>query len=124
MSTLPTVEDLIERARKNEDIARRLFDIEVAIMNIGHCRDFFEQLLSLVEDKFNIEHVWVSLTDSPANDHILRSLGGDRGEEKNSALHIMATMDFLQSTQSSRDPILTNCDFKKYRSLNNDGAGN
>jgi len=114
---VPTVEELIERARKNEDIARRLFDIEVAIMNIAHCKDFFEQLLSLVADRFNIEYVWVSLTDSPVNDHILRSLSGERDDEEKSALHIMATMDFLQATQSSRDPILTNCDFKKYRSL-------
>ncbi len=114
---MQTVEELIERARKNEDIARRLFDIEVQIMNIGHCRDFFDQLLSLVADKFNIEHVWVSLTDSPVNDHILRSIRGDRGDKKPAALHIMATMDFLQATQSSRDPILVNSGFNKYRYL-------
>jgi len=114
---MPTVEELIERARKNEDIARRLFDIEVQIMNIGHCSDFFDQLLSLVAEKFNIENVWVSLTDSPVNDHILRSIRGDREQEKNSALHIMATMDFLQATKSSREPILVNDGFKKYRYL-------
>ncbi len=114
---MPTVEELIERARKNEDIARRLFDIEVQIMNIGHCADFFDQLLSLVAEKFNIENVWVSLTDSPVNDHILRSVGGDRDHEKNPALHIMATMDFLQATQSSREPILVGDGFKRYRYL-------
>ncbi|MFD2229064.1 diguanylate cyclase [Alkalimarinus sediminis] len=114
---MPTVEELIDRARKNEEIARRLFDIEVQIMNIGHCSDFFDQLLTLVAEKFNIEHVWVSLTDSPINDHILRSICGDREQEQSSALHVMATMDFLQATQSSREPILINDGFKKYRYL-------
>lgn len=114
---MPTVEQLIERVRQNEDIARRLFEIEVQIMNIGHCSDFFDQLLSLVAEKFTIEHVWVSLTDSLVNDHILRTIGGDKKEDKNPALHVLGTMDFLQATQSSREPVLVNKGFNRYRCL-------
>ena len=42
---MSSVDELIATARKNEVIARNLFDIEVAIMNITRCSDFLNRWL-------------------------------------------------------------------------------
>jgi len=111
---MSTVDELIATARQNEVIARNLFDIEVAIMNITRCSDFFVTLVELVRDKFAIDHVWVAITDTPTNGHFIDSL---EGSEHAHYLKKVAMIDFLHATQSVKDPILINKDLKRLRSL-------
>jgi len=117
-----TVEELIKHARKNEEIASRLFDIEVQVMNLSHCGDFFEQLLTLVKEKFNLEFVWVSLTNTPSNELLLRFLRSEpRSKEQGacieSQLKLITTVDFLQATKGERSPILSNRHLEKFKYL-------
>ena len=112
---MPTVDQLIAMARRNEVIARNLFDIEVAIMNISKCADFFLILTKLVQEKFGIDHVWVALTETPTNAYLLGTLQEIEGELP--VLHSVSMINFLQATQSVREPILVNADLKRYRSL-------
>lgn len=111
---MSTVDELIATARQNEVIARNLFDIEVAIMNITRCTKFFDVLVGLIQDKFDIEYVWVALTESPANSHFLEAAAECETE---GLLHRVAMIDFLHATQSVREPILVNEDLRKLRSL-------
>lgn len=119
---MPTVDELIDLARKNEEIARRLFDIEVQVMNLSHCADFFERLLVLVREKFNLEFVWVSLTNTPANEPLLRFLQTDhhspeQSEMVGNQLKLVNTIDFLHATKGERSPILINQHLKRYKHL-------
>ncbi|WP_087462554.1 GGDEF domain-containing protein [Oleiphilus messinensis] len=114
-SNLPGVEELIQLARKNEEIASKLFEIEVQIMNIAHSRDFFEKVLRLVQDSFDIEYVWLTLTRKAVTNDVagLSNLPQMPLHE----VHIADTLDFLRITQSSREPILVNEDLEFYRLL-------
>jgi len=111
---MSTVDELIATARQNEVIARNLFDIEVAIMNITRCAEFFDSLVKLVQEKFEIEHVWVTLTESPSNSHFIEAASQC---ETPDLLHRVAMIDFLHATQSIKEPILVNKDLRKLRSL-------
>lgn len=117
---MPSVDDLVATARRNEIIARNLFDIEVAIMNITRCSDFFMALVSLVQEKFEIEHVWTVLTETPSNAHLidtLREAERKAGKEAPVILRTVSMVDFLGATQSVREPILVSRDIKRYHSL-------
>jgi len=112
---MPSVEELVATARKNEVIARNLFDIEVAIMNITRCSEFFVSLVSLVKEKFDIDYVWTVLTDTPSNLHLVETLREAEGE--NTILRTISMVDFLRATQSIHGPILVNSDLKRFHSL-------
>ena len=112
---MSTVDELIATARQNEVIARNLFDIEVAIMNITLCSEFFMTLTSLVKEKFAIDHAWIVLADTPSNSHLVTSLSGH--ERSEDVLKTISMMDFLQSTRSVREPILVNKELRRFRLL-------
>ncbi len=110
---MSSIDDLIETARRNEDIARRLFDIEVQVLNLSHCKDFVEQLLDKVKSGFNIDYVWLTLTDSSANDFLRQALASVEMMQ----VRVVPTLDFLQATQSTRTPVLVNRGLARYRIL-------
>ncbi len=110
---MATVDQLIANARKNEAIAQNLFDIEVAIMNITRCSDFFCSLIQLVKEKFVVDHVWLSLTDTPSNAHLIESL--QQSDLPEDLLRVCSMVDFLQVTQSVKEPILVNRDLQRLR---------
>lgn len=100
------LDQLISNARINEAIARNLFEIETEIMNITRCSDFFEQLLIMVREKFSIEHAWIAVADIPANAHFIESL--ESIDAADSVYKKVAMIDFLQITQSTKQPLLKN----------------
>lgn len=112
---MPSVDELIATARKNEVIARNLFDIEVAIMNITRCSEFFVNLVTLVKEKFAIDHTWVVLTETPSNEHLIETLVAVDGDER--LLHCVSMVDFLRATQSVDQPILVNDQLNRYRGI-------
>lgn len=106
---------LISNARINEVIARNLFEIETEIMNITRCSDFFEQLLIMVREKFSIEHAWIAVTDTPANAHFIESLESIESIEP--VYKKVAMIDFLQITQSTKQPLLKNQRMPQLRAM-------
>lgn len=112
---MSSVDELIANARKNEKIARNLFDIEVAIMNINRCGDFCSSLISLVKEKFTINHVWLAITDTPSNAQLIDVLGN---VDESSPHYVKVPMvDFLQIGQSVREPVLINTDLRRIRTI-------
>lgn len=111
----PTVDQLIELARKNEEIASKLFEIEVQIMNISNSTDFFEKLLKTVQDSFQIDQVWLSLTEKTVKTQLAALFKAP--EMPLHQAHVCNTVDFLRVTQSSREPILVNWDIQRYKVL-------
>tara|TARA_R110001592_G_scaffold267611_1_gene533652 strand:+ start:169 stop:1248 length:1080 start_codon:yes stop_codon:yes gene_type:complete len=114
---MASVEHLVATARKNEKIARNLFDIEVAIMNITRCPQFFLTLVSLVKEKFEIDHVWLVLTDTPSNAHLVDSLREANKENEEAVLRTVSMVDFLRVTHSIHEPILVNQDIPRYHAI-------
>ena len=114
---MASVEHLVATARKNEVIARNLFDIEVAIMNITRCPQFFLTLVSLVKEKFEIDHVWMVLTDTPSNSHLVDSLREAKKENEDAVLKTVSMVDFLRVTHSIHEPILVNQGISRYHAL-------
>lgn len=113
---MASVEQLVATARKNEMIARNLFDIEVAIMNITRCSQFFLTLVSLVKERFEIEHVWMVLTDTPVNNHLVESLQAAKKED-DAILRTVSMVDFLRVTKSIHEPVLINQDLSRFHAL-------
>lgn len=112
---MSSVDELIANARKNEKIARNLFDIEVAIMNISRCGEFCSSLVSLVKEKFSISHVWLAITDTPSNGQMIEALGSV--DEQAPHYVKVAMVEFLQISQSVREPILINSDLRRVRPI-------
>lgn len=111
---MSTVEELIAMARHNEGIARNLFDIEVAIMNIARSAEFLSRLTQLVTEKFSIEYAWIVLTETPSNMQLIEAA---RGADESFALKTVAMIDFLHATKSEKDPILVNSKLSRLHSL-------
>jgi diguanylate cyclase (GGDEF)-like protein len=112
---MPSVDELIATARKNEVIARNLFDIEVAIINITRCSVFFINLVTLVKEKFAIDYAWVVLTESPSNEHLIETL--EEIDEQKDLLLKVSMVDFLRVTQSIHQPILVSTELNRYRGI-------
>lgn len=111
------VNQLVERAKANELIAQNLFEIEVEIMNIARCTDFFDQLLLMVHEKFAVEHVWVTIVDVPANEHFIHALEDLESQDHLEHYQKVTMLDFLQATKSTKQPILKNQQLQKWRGL-------
>ena len=108
-----SLEALLEHARRNERIARTLFEIETEIMRHRDCATFVDCLVDRVRDRFHLEEVWLVLTDIEANDSLMELLS------ENGALSLILrreTGDYLHLTQGSHKPVLIQ-DARPYRRL-------
>lgn len=68
------VKELIEHARRNEKIARTLFEIEVEVMNLSDSATFLDRLTSLVQSRYALDDVWLVLTNIESNNRLCSSL--------------------------------------------------
>ena len=98
-----SVEDLLEQARRNERIARALFDIETEFMKHRECGGFVDCLVDRVRERFALDDVWLVLTDIEVNDRIHEVL-----VEQGALSLIMRapTVDFIRLTGNTRKPLL------------------
>ena len=101
---METLEQLIARAKKNEEIARNLFAIEVSILNISSTRAFLELLLNSVLDKFAIKIGWYSVIDSSHTQPLINALKSS--EDLTGKWTVLSSVDYLQATKGEREPIL------------------
>jgi len=67
-------DELLENITINEGIAKKLFEIEVVILSISNFKDLFEKLLLLIEEKFRIPHVWISIISGNDISDLLKAL--------------------------------------------------
>lgn len=65
------IDEILAIAKANEEIARKLFEIELKILTIKTFKGLFEELLILIEEKLQVPHVWLSIIDhSPVTKYI------------------------------------------------------
>lgn len=101
----PTLEQLIDQARRNEAIARKLFDIEIEVMNIQEAGTFVERLTDLVRERFGLDEVWLVLTDIEANERLHNAIAAHGALV---AVSRISTVDFMRLTGNAREPVLSN----------------
>lgn len=106
---------LIERLKKNEEIAKKFNEIEISILSILNFHDFFERLLCEISNKFSIPYIWISMIEES---HLARQLKGSQEYERlrTSTVFVSRTA-FLDIIQNRLTPFLANCQLDIYQAL-------
>ncbi len=110
---METLEELIGRAKKNEEIARNLFDIEVSILNIASTQVFLEHLLSSVLEKFDIRFGWYSIIETPITQPLIKSL--KQSEQLAQAYTVLSSVEYLEATKGKRQPLLDHRNLQRFK---------
>jgi len=66
------IERILERLQYNEEIAQKFFEVEVGILSTLNFRDFLENLLTVIREKFMIPYVWISMIEDNEVAHQIR----------------------------------------------------
>ncbi|PVY69799.1 diguanylate cyclase (GGDEF)-like protein [Tamilnaduibacter salinus] len=103
--TALTLEELVYQARRNEAIARKLFDIEIDMLRATSLSGFVDRLTERVRDRFDLTEVWLVLTDIEDNQRIEAMLA-EQGALSERLL--FSTVDFLRLTDNPDQPRLVN----------------
>ncbi len=106
---------LIDRLKKNEEVARKFNEIEISILSILNFNDFFEKLLSEISDKFSIPYIWISIIrESRIAQQLLES---NQSERLKTASAFVPKTIFLSIIRNRLTPILANENLNIYKAL-------
>ncbi len=108
-------DELLDNIRANEEIARKLFEIEVSILSTFDFKDLFEKLLLLVEQRFGIPHVWISVIDGEHVSDLVRAL--ESSHLLKERLNIVEKNSLLELIGDGGNPILVNENLKPFYRL-------
>lgn len=109
------LEKIIETMEKNQEIARRFFEIEASVLSILNFKDFLENLLTEIQNKRNIPCVWISLIDgTDVADIIQKSAPSEILKERTD---LIDKETFLKLINNSTNPILANTNLRAFRAL-------
>jgi len=112
---MESLEELIKRAKKNEEIARNLFDIEVSILNISSTKMFLELLLKSVLEKFSIEIGWYSIIDSVHTQPLIAAL--KESEILSGQWLALTSITYLEATKGTREPLLDHHNLDRFQTM-------
>jgi diguanylate cyclase (GGDEF)-like protein len=105
----------LEHIKTNEEIAKKFFDIEVSILSTSNFKDFFEKLLLLIEEKFGIPHIWISIINGSEVSHIIEAL--ESSDLLKKRLNLVGRNTFLKLIKDEKTPVLVNDVLKPYYKL-------
>ncbi|MGV8057646.1 MAG: DUF484 family protein [Smithellaceae bacterium] len=112
---MDSMEQLIETLKKNQEIARKFFEIEASILSILNFKDFLERLLTEIQDKRDIPYVWISLIDtSDVACMILQSAPSEILKERT---NLITREAFGTITRNSTNPILVDNNLRAFQVL-------
>jgi len=109
------IEEILERVKRNEEIERKFFEVEVRILSILNFQDLFENLLMEIRKTFDIPYVWLSLMQENHVAHLLKQLGTSVMLDKK--LNIIEPEAFRSLIGSGTRPVLINGDLTPYYKL-------
>jgi len=107
--------EILENVTINEEIAKKFFEIEVSILSIGNFKDLFEKLLLLIEEKFGIPHVWISIISENDISHLLEAL--ESSKLLKGRLNIVERAVFLNLVKGEKTPMLVNAYLRPFYRL-------
>lgn len=109
------IEKILERVKRNEEIERKFFEVEVRILSILNFKDLFENLLTEIRKTFDIPYVWLTLMQENHLAHLIRQLGTSGMLDKK--LNIIEPETFRNLVGSGPRPLLVNGDLTPYYRL-------
>ena len=100
------VQEILQVICRNEEVARKFFEIETSILTIHNFRDLFEKLLTEIRDKFSVPRVWIAMTEDNDVWRLLDRMtpGGTFGER----LRVVDAETFGEIVGDGAAPILAN----------------
>lgn len=115
MQRMKNMGKIIETLGKNQEIARKFFEIEASVLSILNFKDFLEKLLTEIQNKRDIPYVWISLIEnSDVADMIQRSAPSEILRERT---NLIGRNAFLKLIKYSTDPILVNSNLRPFQEL-------
>ena len=106
---------IIERLKTNEEIAQKFYMVETKILSILNFRDFFDVLLSEIEEKFDVSHVWISIIKDSGLSKVIRSL--DFSDNLKKHLNMIDRTVFEELLGGVMAPVLANSNLEAYVKL-------
>ena len=102
---MPEIHQLIENSRVNEEIAKKLFEIETAILSCQSSNELLKRLFDLIKEKFQLTNVALLLVDPTPLPYLLSGNMASSWHQENCrsiAEHI------LHNFHADSKPFLTN----------------
>lgn len=99
------LEQLIQQARRNEEIALKLFEIELSMLKASELSEFTDRLTEQVRDRFQLDDVWFAFIDIEENRRIMK-LMSDQGALSERLL--CPSKELKTLTTENRSPVLSN----------------
>ncbi|MBW2310336.1 MAG: sensor domain-containing diguanylate cyclase [Deltaproteobacteria bacterium] len=109
------IDKILEHITVNEEIAKKFFEIEAGILSVGSFRDLFETLLQLIEEKFSIPHVWITMVRENDVSHLMEAL--ESSHVLRERLNVVKRKVFLKLINEKGSPVLVNEDLKPFYAL-------
>lgn len=109
------IDSLLTTLRHNEQIVRKLFDIESRILGTTRFEDLFGNLLSEIEAQFGIPHVWLTLVHAETLTRLVSGL--QQAPQTRDHLVIVDQHTFGALTGGSDHPLLINAHLDRYSPL-------
>ena len=109
------INELLATLRHNEQIVRKLFDIEGSILTTTGFRDLFENLLGQIEQQFSIPHVWLSIIHVESITSLIADL--QQSPQARNHLVIVDQHTFHSLTGGSEQPLLVNRQLDRWSPL-------
>jgi len=106
---------LIDRLKKNEEIANKFNEIEISILSILNFHDFFEHLLREISERFSIPYIWISMIEENLLAQQLRS--SQESERLKASIVFVPRQTFLSIIQNKCTPLLANYQLDVYKAL-------
>jgi len=114
------VKEILQVICRNEEVARKFFEIETSILTIHNFRDLFEKLLTEIRDKFSVPRVWIAMTEDNDVWRLLDRMtpGGTFGER----LRVVDGKAFADIVGEAGAPILANENLGRFSPLMPEGT--
>ncbi len=109
------IEEILEHVTVNEEIAKKFFEIEVGILSVGNFMDLFEKLLLLIEEKFSIPHVWITMVRESDVSHLIETLKSS--DVVKGRYSVVKRKAFLRLINEKDSPVLVNENVKPFYGL-------
>lgn len=109
------IQEILMRLQRNEDIAKKFFEVEVCILSILNFKDLFENLLTEIRRKFEIPYVWLTLIRNNQVTQLLREF--ETSGLLKRRLNVIDSETFLGLVGSKTRPLLVSNELSSYFKL-------
>jgi diguanylate cyclase (GGDEF)-like protein len=108
-------DEMLRNLSDNEEIAKKLFEVERSILSIDNVKDLFEKLLLSIEKKFGIPYLWISLVDENEVSQLIEAL--ESSELLKQRFNLVERSVFLDLLHDKENPVLVNENLRPFYRL-------